>query len=123
MSGIQTDLFGTSTSLAGGNSSQRAMTGIQKKNRSILASSLYQTPISRTKIKWDWDKMQWQHIAKEYVEIWELYFPNVDVIQEITVKMPIWLQANQNNKKAHKKNWVSFILKWLGRQQERSIGR
>jgi hypothetical protein len=39
------------------------------------------------------------------------------------VKMPIWLQANQNNKKAHKKNWVSFILKWLGRQQERSIGR
>lgn len=67
--------------------------------------------------------MQWQHIAREYVEIWELYFPNVDVIQEITVKMPIWLQANQNNKKAHKKNWVSFILKWLGRQQERSIGR
>ena len=123
MNETQTDLFGTSILLVGGSLSQKGMTGIQKKSRNILASSLYQTPISRTKIKWDWDKMQWQHIAKEYVEIWELYFPNVDVIQEITVKMPIWLQANQNNKKAHKKNWVSFILKWLGRQQERSIGR
>ena len=71
----------------------------------------------------DFTTMKWQGITVDDVIRWEKLFPDVDVVKEITKNMPIWLEKMAKTKKAHKKNWTRFILGWLKRSQERSIGQ
>lgn len=67
--------------------------------------------------------MKWEGLKVDDVMRWESLFPDVDVVKELKVEMPIWLEKNKNNRKAHKKNWTSFILRWLKREQEKGVGR
>ena len=72
-------------------------------------------------IYFDWQELKFKGISVDDVIRWESRFPDVDVVKQLKVEMPIWLERKQNTKQAHKRNWTSFILKWLKRQQERSI--
>lgn len=74
-------------------------------------------------VYFDWDEMKWEHIQVIDVQRWEGLFPDVDVVKEITKEMVIWLEKNKGRKKAHKKNWTSFILRWLKKEEERRIGK
>lgn len=74
-------------------------------------------------IQFDFKEMKWKGISVDDVMRWESRFPDVDVVKEIKVEMTNWLECKQRTKQAHKKNWESFILKWLRRKQERSIGQ
>lgn len=74
-------------------------------------------------IQFDFKEMKWKGISVDDVMRWESRFPDVNVVKEIKVEMTNWLESKQRTKQAHKKNWESFILKWLRRKQERSIGR
>jgi len=72
-------------------------------------------------IYFDWQELKFKGISVDDVIRWESLFPDVDVVKQLKVEMPIWLERKQKTKQAHKKNWTSFILKWLKRSQERSI--
>jgi hypothetical protein len=72
-------------------------------------------------IYFDWQELKFKGISVDDVIRWESLFPDVDVVKQLKVEMPIWLERKQNTKQAHKKNWTSFILNWLKRSQERSI--
>jgi len=61
--------------------------------------------------------MKWENITIEQVKFWENAYPDVDVIDVLTKRMPAWLDANPE--KAHKKKWKRFIVHWLSSQQER----
>ena len=74
-------------------------------------------------IYFSWDEMKWKGIKVADAMRWEELFPDVDVMNELTVNMPIWLEKNQNRKQSHKKNWTKFILNWLKRSEERRIGK
>ena len=76
---------------------------------------------SSMKINWNFQERKWEGITIGQVQRWEKMFPDIDVVRLLKQDMALWLEANTNNKKAHKKNWTSFILKWLKRSQERSI--
>jgi hypothetical protein len=52
---------------------------------------------------------------------WEKLYPDVDIIQELN-KMAIWLDKNRENKKSKKRNWHSFIARWLSRKHILGIG-
>lgn len=69
------------------------------------------------KIYFNFDEMKWENITIEQVKFWESCYPNVDVIDALTKKMPAWLDANPE--KAHKKKWKRFITNWLSRQDDR----
>ena len=72
-------------------------------------------------IYFDWQELKFKGISVDDVIRWESLFPDVDVVKQLKVEMPIWLEKMAKTKKAHKKNWVKFILNWLKRSQERSI--
>jgi len=72
-------------------------------------------------IYFDFEQMKFKGITVNDAMRWETLFPDVDVIKAIKVDMPVWLESKAKTKQAHKKNWTSFILKWLKRSQERSI--
>lgn len=74
-------------------------------------------------MKFNFGLMKWEGLKVDDVMRWESLFPDVDVVKELKVEMPIWLEKNKNNRKAHKKNWTSFILRWLKREQEKGVGR
>lgn len=74
-------------------------------------------------VKFNFGLMKWEGLKVDDVMRWESLFPDVDVVKELKVEMPIWLEKNKNNRKAHKKNWTSFILRWLKREQEKGVGR
>jgi len=76
-----------------------------------------------TKICFDFKDMKWNGITVNDVIRWEKMFPDVNVVKAIRVDMPVWLEKNKNNRKAHKRNWTKFILNWLRRNQEANIGR
>jgi hypothetical protein len=65
----------------------------------------------------DFDKMKFEGITVEQVKFWESSYPLVDVVEQITKRMPAWLDANPA--KAHKKNWKRFIVNWLSSSQDR----
>lgn len=69
------------------------------------------------KISFNFDTIKFENITIEMVQFWEQCYPNVDVIDALTKKMPAWLDANPQ--KAHKKNWKRFITNWLSRQDDR----
>lgn len=72
-------------------------------------------------IQFDFKEMKWKGISVDDVMRWEGRFPDVDVVKEIKVEMINWLECKQRTKQAHKKNWESFILRWLRRKQEGNI--
>jgi len=69
------------------------------------------------KIAFDFDSMEWENITIDLVKFWEQCYPDVNVIDVLTKRMPAWLDANP--RKAHKKQWKRFIVGWLSREQER----
>lgn len=75
------------------------------------------------KITFNFETLKWENITVDQVKLWEFAYPNVDVIDVLTKKMPVWLDANPQ--KAKKKNYKRFIVNWLSRQEEkyRQFGR
>ncbi len=68
-------------------------------------------------IQFNFSTLKWEGITVEQVKFWENCYPEVDVVDTLTKKMPAWLDANPQ--KAKKKNYKRFIVNWLSRQQER----
>lgn len=71
----------------------------------------------KNNIYFDFDARRWRGLNVEQIKFWEECYPDLDVIDILSKKMPVWLDANPN--KAQKKNWKRFIVNWLSRQQER----
>lgn len=69
------------------------------------------------KINFNFETLKWEGITIEQVKFWESAYPEIDVVDVITKKMPPWLDANPQ--KAHKKNFKRFIVNWLSREQDK----
>ena len=69
------------------------------------------------KIEFNFELMKWEGITVDQVKFWEEAYPDCDVVDILTKKMPVWLDANPH--KAHKKQWKRFIVNWLSRQQDK----
>ena len=69
------------------------------------------------KISFNFDILKWENITIDQVKFWEEAYPDCNVVDILTKKMPVWLDANPQ--KAHKKNYKRFIINWLSRQQEK----
>jgi len=72
---------------------------------------------SSSNVSFNFDEMRWEGITVDLVKFWESCYPDIDVVEILTKKMPAWLDANP--KKAKKKLWKKFINGWLSREQER----
>ena len=72
---------------------------------------------SNEKIEFNFDTLKFENITIDDVKWWESVYPDVDVVEVLTKRMPDWLLSNPA--KAHKKNWRRFITNWLARQQDR----
>lgn len=70
------------------------------------------------KIFFNFELLKWEGITVEQVKFWESVYPEVDVIDQLTKKMPAWLDANSDGK-GRKKRWKRFIVNWLASQQDR----
>jgi hypothetical protein len=70
------------------------------------------------KIEFNFDTIKFDNITVDMVKFWEIAYPDVDVIEHLTKRMPAWLDANADGK-GRKKKWKRFIVGWLSRQQER----
>lgn len=80
------------------------------------------TQTSSTRIKWNFDLRHWEGITVEQVKVWEKLYPDCNVVQELTVEMPRWLDKVEGTKKANKRNWKSFIVRWLKKSQMKAVG-
>ena len=69
------------------------------------------------RVYFDFEEKKFKNITVSQVQFWEGAYPDCDVVDIITKKMPVWLDANPQ--KAHKKNFKRFIVNWLSRQQQR----
>jgi hypothetical protein len=74
--------------------------------------------MGREKISFDFENLQWDGITVEQVKMWEKAYSLCDVVDILTQKIPVWLDANPQKAKSYK-NWKRFIVNWLSRQQER----
>ena len=74
---------------------------------------------SSTKIKWNWETMKWEGITVEQVKTWEKLYPDANVIQQVTVEMPRWLDKMEGKRITRKKDWKRTIVNWLKREQEK----
>lgn len=72
----------------------------------------------RCDFDFDFEAKEWIGITVDQVKEWETTFPLVDVVNELTRKMPVWLQGNPDKANRYKK-WGRFIVNWLSWQQER----
>lgn len=70
------------------------------------------------KISFNFDTKQFENITISQVKFWESAYPDCDVVDILTKKMPVWLYANRDGK-GRKKKWERFIVNWLSRQQEK----
>ena len=75
--------------------------------------------MSENKITFDWNEMKFKGITVSQAQLWEKLYPRVNVVQEITINMVAWLDKMKGTKKANKRNWKAFIVKWLKREQEK----
>ena len=87
------------------------------------------TPISPTRIKWNYETMKWEGLTTEQIQIWEAFYGSVDVIRVLKVDIPSWLDRmviSRNplkiNTKGRKRNWKTFIVKWLKREEMKARG-
>jgi len=74
------------------------------------------------KIKFNFSEMLWENITVDQVKIWEVLYGDVDVPNEIKVKMVRWLDKKKNTKVVRKKNWRAFICNWLAKEQGKAEG-
>jgi len=72
----------------------------------------------KSKISFNFDNLKWEGITIERVKLWESAFPDVDVVDVLTKRIPVWLDSNPQ-KACKYKNWKRFIVGWLSRQQSR----
>ena len=72
-------------------------------------------------ITFNFESLKFEGITVLRVIFWEKCFPDVNVIDVLTRKMPAWIDANP--RKAKKKNWARFIVNWLSREQEKLTRR
>jgi len=63
--------------------------------------------------------MKWEGITVEQVKTWEKLYPDANVIQQVTVEMPRWLDKREGRAITRKKDWKTFIVNWLKREQEK----
>ena len=81
------------------------------------------TKTSQTKkagtISFNFDTMKWEGITVSQVEIWQRLYPHISIMQEVTEKMIQWLDKVKETKKARKRNWKTFIVNWLKRENQR----
>ena len=75
--------------------------------------------MSENKIVFDWETMKFKGITISQAQLWESLYPHVNVVQEITINMVAWLDKVKGTKKANKRNWKTFIVNWLKREQEK----
>ena len=68
-------------------------------------------------IQFNFEQREFEGITLSQVRFWEDAYPDVNVVDTLTKRMPAWLDANPA--KAHKKNWKKFIVNWLSREQEK----
>ena len=85
------------------------------------------TPISSTKIRFDFATMSWKGLTIEQMQLWEHLYPDVNVVQVLKVDMPRWLDRCVTNgtikKVARKKDWKKTITNWLKREQIKAAWR
>jgi hypothetical protein len=81
-----------------------------------VSTSVYKSSL---KIKFNWETMQFDGISYEQIKFWIGLYPMLDVVDEVERKMPAWLQANAEIRKAHKSRWKQFIVNWLNREARR----
>jgi len=72
-------------------------------------------------IAFDWDNFKFVGITKGTVKTWEQRYPDVNVIDMVTKQMPEWLEKKKDCKISHKHKWRSFILRWLKKEQIKSV--
>lgn len=72
----------------------------------------------KDKITFNFERMEFEGITVDMVKFWESAYPDIDIIDILTKKMPVWLDANPE--KAKKKKWKRFIVNWLSREQKES---
>jgi hypothetical protein len=63
--------------------------------------------------------MKWEGITVEQVKTWEKLYPDANVIQQVTVEMPRWLDKMEGKRITRKKDWKRTIVNWLKREQEK----
>ena len=69
------------------------------------------------KIIFNFETLKWDNLTVDQVKFWEFCYPNVDVVDQLTKKMPAWLDANAD-RKGRKKQWKRFIVNWLARKED-----
>jgi kynurenine formamidase len=80
------------------------------------------TPISPMKINWDFVARRWDGIEVEQVKIWEGLYPDVDVVNVLTVEIPRWLDKKEGKAITRKKDWKKTICNWLRKEQMKAVG-
>ena len=70
------------------------------------------------KISFNFENLKFENITVDYVKFLENAYPDVDVVDILTKKIPVWLDANPA-KAGQYKNWKRFIVNWLSRQQDK----
>jgi len=63
--------------------------------------------------------MKWEGITIEQVMIWEKLYPDANVIQQVTVEMPRWLDKREGKAITRKKDWKRTIVNWLRKEQDK----
>lgn len=70
------------------------------------------------KITFSFETLKFENITVDQVKFWESAYPDVDVVDILTKKMPVWLDANPDKACKYKK-WKRFIVNWLSKQQDK----
>jgi len=71
---------------------------------------------SDPRITFNFQLLKWENLTVDQVKFWESCYPHVDVVDQLTKKMPAWLDANAD-RKGRKKQWKRFIVNWLARKE------
>ncbi|MDD5527328.1 MAG: hypothetical protein PHE11_08010 [Candidatus Omnitrophica bacterium] len=74
------------------------------------------------KINWNFITRRWDGIGVEQVKIWEGLYPDVDVVNVLTVEIPRWLDKKEGKAITRKKDWKKTICNWLKKEQMRAVG-
>ena len=78
------------------------------------------TQILPTKIKFDWDTMQFEGLTMSQIEVWESLYPDISIADELR-EMIQWLDKMKGTKKAKKTSWKRFIVNWFARAQKKAV--
>ncbi|MFA5324208.1 MAG: hypothetical protein WC373_16155 [Smithella sp.] len=80
----------------------------------------------KNSITFDFQFMRWQGITIEQLQIWEKLYPSVNIAKVLKADIPQWLDRQVLSRdplkisaKGRKRQWKTFIAKWLQREQEK----